>query len=75
MASVLCAVAVDIPMLIVFRLIMGLSGCVPLTLGGGFVADLMPVEQRGLALIIWTVGPLMVCLNKSCDYIPNISMS
>ncbi|KAF3404182.1 hypothetical protein DPV78_003383 [Talaromyces pinophilus] len=58
-ASILCAVAVDIQMLIVFRLIMGLSGCVPLTLGGGFVADLMPVEKRGLASIIWTVGPLM----------------
>lgn len=59
-ASIVCAVAVDIPMLIVFRLVMGLAGCVPMTLGGGFVADLMPPEKRGLALNIWTVGPLMV---------------
>lgn len=61
-ASLVCAVAVDIPMLIVFRLVMGLAGCVPITLGGGFVADLMPPEQRGLALNLWTIGPLMVCL-------------
>ncbi|KUL87483.1 hypothetical protein ZTR_04575 [Talaromyces verruculosus] len=58
-ASIVCAVAVDIPMLIVFRLVMGLAGCVPMTLGGGFVADLMPQEKRGLALNIWTVGPLL----------------
>jgi MFS family permease len=64
-ASIVCAVAVNIPMLVVFRLVMGLAGCVPMTLGGGFVADLMPQEKRGLALTIWTIGPLlvrMVCL-------------
>ncbi|EED15848.1 conserved hypothetical protein [Talaromyces stipitatus ATCC 10500] len=58
-ASILCAVSVNIPMLIVFRLIMGLSGCVPVTLGAGFIADLMPVEKRGMALAIWTFGPLV----------------
>jgi MFS family permease len=61
-ASILCAVAVDMPMLIVFRLVMGLAGCVPMTLGGGFIADLMPVEKRGTALTIWTIGPLLVRL-------------
>lgn len=30
---ILCAVSVNMPMLIDFRLIMGLSGCVPLMLG------------------------------------------
>lgn len=59
-ASILCAVAVNLPMLIIFRLVMGLSGCVPMTLGGGFIADLMSVEKRGTALTIWTIGPLLV---------------
>jgi MFS family permease len=59
-ATIICAVSVDVPMLIVFRLLMGLSGCVPVTLGGGIIADLMPVERRGTALTIWAVGPLLV---------------
>ena len=60
-ATILCAVSVSLPMLIVFRLIMGLGCCIPFTLGGGFIADLMPPEKRGTALILWTIGPLMVC--------------
>ena len=59
-ATILCAVSVDLAMLIVFRLIMGLACCIPLTLGGGFVADLMIPEERGTALSLWTIGPLLV---------------
>ncbi|RJE21054.1 resistance protein [Aspergillus sclerotialis] len=58
-ASILCTVAVNMPMLIVFRLVMGFSGCVPVTLGEGLIADLMPVEKRGTSLTIWTIGPLL----------------
>ncbi|KAM5446838.1 hypothetical protein McanCB49686_007870 [Microsporum canis] len=58
-ATVLCAVSVNMTMLIVFRLLMGLSGCVPVTLGGGIIADLMPVEKRGTSLTIWAIGPLL----------------
>lgn len=61
-ASILCAVAVDLPMLIVFRLIMGLACAIPNTVGGGLVADLMPQEERGTALTVWIVGPLLVGL-------------
>ena len=59
-ATALCAVSVNLPMLIVFRLMMGLACCIPVTLGGGFVADLMPLEQRGTALSMWAVGPWLV---------------
>src|SRR5438046_8469996 len=48
--SIACAVSSNLPMFTVFRLFMGLSGCPPLTLGGGTVADLMPPEKRGKAL-------------------------
>ena len=74
-ASVLCAVSVDLPMLIVFRLVMGLACCIPMTLGGGFVADLMVPEKRGTALSLWTIGPLLVgslipsTFNSSSDYL------
>lgn len=58
-ASILCAVSVSLPMLIVFRLVMGLACVIPVTLGGGYVADLMPAEKRGRALTLWTIGPLL----------------
>ena len=62
-ATILCAVSVNLPMLLVFRLVMGLACVIPITSGGGFVADLMAQEKRGAALTLWTIGPLLVCLN------------
>ena len=58
--SVACATSVNLPMLEVFRLLLGFAGCPPLTLGGGTIADLQPPEKRGLALSLWTMGPLLV---------------
>lgn len=60
LASVVCATSVNVPMLVVFRLIMGMS---TISLGGGYVADLMTPEERGRAMNVWTVGPVLV----SCD--------
>ena len=59
-ATILCAVSVSLPMLIVFRFVMGLASCIPLTLGGGYIADLMVPEKRGTALSLWTIGPVLV---------------
>ncbi|KAE8149116.1 major facilitator superfamily domain-containing protein [Aspergillus avenaceus] len=58
-AAIVCAASINMPMLIVARLIMGVASSVPVTVGGGFVADMMPMERRGTAMTIWTVGPLM----------------
>ena len=54
-----CAVATDIPMFCVFRLIQGVAGAVPLTNGGATIADIIPAESRGAALAIWALGPLI----------------
>ena len=59
-ATILCAVSVNLAMLIAFRLLIRLACCIPLTLGPGFVADLMIPEERGTALSLWTIGPLLV---------------
>lgn len=56
LSAILCAVSVNIPMLLVFRLIMGVSNT---SLGGGYVADLMMPEHRGRAMNVWTVGPVL----------------
>ncbi|KAH8703473.1 major facilitator superfamily domain-containing protein [Talaromyces proteolyticus] len=57
--NIACAVSTDLPMFIVFRLIVGLMASTPLTLGGGFIADLMVAEKRARALTIWTMGPVI----------------
>lgn len=59
-AAIVCATAVNMPMLIVARFTMGVASSIPVTVGGGFVADLMPMERRGTAMTVWTVGPLLV---------------
>lgn len=58
LSCIICAVSVNVPMLMIFRLIMGVS---TISLGGGYVADLMKPEQRGRAMNVWTVGPVLVC--------------
>ncbi|KAK7445520.1 hypothetical protein CaCOL14_002101 [Colletotrichum acutatum] len=53
------ALSNSIGMLLTFRLFMGLSGVVPLTIGSGSIADMMPPEKRGRAVSIWALGPLL----------------
>ncbi|KAB8336668.1 hypothetical protein FH972_020979 [Carpinus fangiana] len=71
-----CAFSTNLAMFCVFRLLMGIAGSAPLTVGGGTIADLMPPEKRGAALSIWALGPLMgefrssfwettACINKA----------
>lgn len=53
-----CALAPNIKALIVFRFFSGIGGAGCLTLGGGVIADIFEVKQRGLGMSLWTVGPL-----------------
>ncbi|KAJ5287196.1 MFS multidrug transporter [Penicillium angulare] len=54
-----CALAPNIQTLIICRLFAGIGGSGPLTLGAGAIADMFPIEQRGLATSIWSLGPLI----------------
>ncbi|KNG83886.1 MFS multidrug transporter [Aspergillus nomiae NRRL 13137] len=53
-----CALAPNLSALIVFRFLTGFGGSGCLTIGGGVVADLFEAEQRGLALSVFSFGPL-----------------
>ncbi|KAI1428897.1 major facilitator superfamily domain-containing protein [Xylaria sp. FL1777] len=57
--TIVCAVSNGIALFLVFRILQGLAGCVPLVLGGGMIADLVPPEKRGRALSGWQLGPLL----------------
>ncbi|KAI9045990.1 uncharacterized protein KD926_005935 [Aspergillus affinis] len=53
LSSVICALSPNVGVLIAGRILTGMAGCVPAVLGGRYITDLMPVEQRGMALSIW----------------------
>jgi hypothetical protein len=61
--TIVCAVAPAVEVFVVFRILQGLAGCVPLVLGGGIIGDIMPPEKRGRALSGWQLGPLLVSIS------------
>ncbi|EAW13265.1 MFS transporter [Aspergillus clavatus NRRL 1] len=57
--TIACAVAQSLPQLIVFRLLAGIAGVCPLTIGSGTVADMIPKEKRAGIMAIWALGPIL----------------
>ncbi|KAH7133793.1 fluconazole resistance protein [Dactylonectria macrodidyma] len=62
-----CALSVNLPMLIIFRLLTGIVGACPLALGPASISDMFKQEERGRAIATWnlpillgpTLGPLV----------------
>ncbi|KAH6635809.1 major facilitator superfamily domain-containing protein [Chaetomium tenue] len=54
-----CALAPSIESLIVFRFFSGIGGSGCLTLGAGVIADVFRTDQRGSAIGMYTLGPLI----------------
>jgi multidrug resistance protein len=57
--TVACAISPCLNALIGFRFLAGCAGAAPLTLGGGTIADLVKQERRGVAMTLYTMGPLV----------------
>ncbi|TQN64743.1 Efflux pump rdc3 [Colletotrichum shisoi] len=57
--TVAVALSQNMAMMMAFRFLMGLAGAVPITIGSGSIADIMPVEMRGRAMSAWALGPLL----------------
>lgn len=54
-----CALATNAGMLIAFRFLSGVAGVATITCGSGTIADIIPVENRGVAMSIYSIGPLL----------------
>jgi len=54
-----CALSCSMPMLIVFRFLAGAVGAAVLSIGGGTITDLFVPEERGRAMALWSLGPLL----------------
>ncbi|KAF2865940.1 major facilitator superfamily domain-containing protein [Massariosphaeria phaeospora] len=54
-----CSQATDVTQFLVCRLITGIAGSGPGTIGSGTIADVMQKENRGGAMAVFAVGPLL----------------
>lgn len=54
-----CSQATNTGIFLAFRFLNGVAASGPGTVGAGTIADVMPPEQRGRALGIFSVGPLL----------------
>ncbi|KAF5643018.1 beta-glucosidase K [Fusarium tjaetaba] len=59
LANIACALSINMPMLIIFRLLTGLAGACPLTIGPASVADCFSQQERGRAMAIWNMPVLL----------------
>lgn len=59
------ALAQTVPQLLAFRALSGIAGSAPMTIGGGTIADVIPVEHRGPAGALFALGPLMGPVRRS----------
>lgn len=57
--TIACAKAPTFSALLGFRFLAGLFGSVPMTNGGGTIADMIVQEKRGAAMSAFAVGPLL----------------
>lgn len=52
------AVSTNMPMLIAFRFLAGFAGVGATTIGSGTIADMIPVQRRGVYMSLWSLGPI-----------------
>ncbi|KAH0522817.1 hypothetical protein TsFJ059_006606 [Trichoderma semiorbis] len=54
-----CALAPTLNTLIFFRFMSGVGGSGCQTIGGGIIGDMFPITERGKAMTIWMLGPVV----------------
>ncbi|KAF2969996.1 hypothetical protein GQX73_g3493 [Xylaria multiplex] len=54
-----CTFSTNVSMFLVFRVLCGLFASGPLSIGGATIADITTQEERGKAVALWGIGPLL----------------
>jgi len=57
--NLVCGFAQNTTQLLVFRFLAGIGGSAPLAIGGGVLGDIWDPEERGQALAIYSLAPLL----------------
>jgi DHA2 family multidrug resistance protein len=58
-ASVLCGISQSLDQIIISRVLQGVFGAALVPLSQATLLDIYPVEQRGFAMALWTMGALL----------------
>ncbi len=59
LASVLCGMAQSLDEIVLFRVLQGMFGAALVPLSQSVMYDIYPVEQRGAAMALWTMGVMI----------------
>ena len=59
LASVLCGMAQSLGEIVMFRVLQGMFGAALVPLSQSVMFDIYPVEQRGAAMALWTMGVMI----------------
>ncbi|KAF2861493.1 MFS general substrate transporter [Piedraia hortae CBS 480.64] len=57
--NLLCAFSPNVSMLIACRFLSGLGGSAPMGIGGGVLGDIWPPQERGKAMALYSLMPLL----------------
>ena len=68
--TVACGVSKSLASLIGFRFLQGIAGSAAITMGAGTCADMFVPEERGRAIGIWSMGPLLGPVRLFLVYLP-----
>lgn len=64
------ALSKNISQFMVFRFISGCAGGTPMALGGGTIADVTTFEKRGVAMALFSLGPLAGPVSRNPNLVP-----
>ncbi|CAI0650527.1 unnamed protein product [Colletotrichum noveboracense] len=54
-----CALSTNASMFLAFRFLAGCAGAAPMAVGGGTIADMYKADERGKAMALFSLGPLL----------------
>ncbi|KLO06430.1 MFS polyamine transporter [Schizopora paradoxa] len=57
--NIACGFAQNTPELLIFRFLAGLGGSAPLSIGGGVLGDVWRTHERGRAIALYSLAPLL----------------
>lgn len=57
--TILCALSPNQSVFLTARFLSGFVGVATITIGSGTIADLMPKQERGKAVSVWSVGTIL----------------
>ncbi|WFD00009.1 hypothetical protein MYAM1_002755 [Malassezia yamatoensis] len=54
-----CGLSQDVQQMIILRFCLGFAGCAPVAIGAGIIVDLFGPEERGSAMAMYTLAPVL----------------